>query len=282
MLPDKLNAFQGEEHQPFKYTVDKSGHAALLVHGFPGTPAEVRPIADILHQAGWTTQGVLLPGFGPQVETLPERTLDEWLSAIENALRDLWHDHDTVLLFGHSMGAALCIQVAANTPNKPDGLILFAPFWKVNHVLWTAMPVLKVVLPNPKVFKLLNLDFKDPETRKGIQNFMPDADLDDPQVQNAIRDFPVPVKMFAQIYKAGHMAYDLAPKIDIPTLVIQGKADELVRPTMTQQMVKRMNGKVSYIEVNGEHNLADTTLADWPMIQQYLVNFAHSLEHPLT
>ncbi len=57
-----FTAFDAPEHQPFFW---RSGEAAILmVHGFPGTPKEVRPLARQLYGEGWTVQGLLLPGFG--------------------------------------------------------------------------------------------------------------------------------------------------------------------------------------------------------------------------
>ena len=63
----ELRAYQGPEHEPFFWEAGEP--AALLVHGFPGTPAEMRPLGEVLHEAGWTVHGVLLPGFGPQIQT---------------------------------------------------------------------------------------------------------------------------------------------------------------------------------------------------------------------
>ena len=70
-IPAHIKPFQGDEHQPFHWNGGQP--AALLVHGFPGTPAEMRPLGTALHQAGWTVYGPLLPGFGPDIVTLFER-----------------------------------------------------------------------------------------------------------------------------------------------------------------------------------------------------------------
>jgi pimeloyl-ACP methyl ester carboxylesterase len=57
-----MQPFPGLEHQPF---AEGDGPAtAVLVHGFPGTPAEVRPLAAALVAVGWRVRAPLLPGFG--------------------------------------------------------------------------------------------------------------------------------------------------------------------------------------------------------------------------
>ncbi|MEO0562230.1 MAG: alpha/beta fold hydrolase, partial [Chloroflexota bacterium] len=106
------NAFQGEEHQPFQFD-GNNGRAVLLTHGFPGSAAEMRPVGALFHKRGWTSRGVLLPGFGPAIETLPEKSMDDWLDAVMRAYSDLRRTHDTVVVAGNSMGGALSIQAAA-------------------------------------------------------------------------------------------------------------------------------------------------------------------------
>jgi esterase/lipase len=72
-----LKVFQGEQHADF--LIECGEPAALLVHGFPGTPAEMRPLSPILHSAGWTPRGLLLPGSGAQIDSLVQRTAQEWI-----------------------------------------------------------------------------------------------------------------------------------------------------------------------------------------------------------
>ena len=151
----QIAAFQGEEHQSFLLVGGRP--AALLVHGFPGSPAEMRPVGEALHDAGWTVQGLLLPGFGPDIATLQQRRLEDWQAAVANAMASLRREHDPLLLVGLSMGGALALQAAADTP--PDGLILLAPFWRLAgngawlQLLW---PAIRVIFPVSDLFALSN------------------------------------------------------------------------------------------------------------------------------
>ena len=126
-MTSQLKVFQGEQHADFLIECGQS--AALLIHGFPGTPAEMRPLASLLNSAGWTTRGLLLPGFGAQIESLFQRRAHEWIEAAVDALRSLQAAHDPVVVIGYSMGAAIAIHAAARL--KPDRLILLAPFWQL-------------------------------------------------------------------------------------------------------------------------------------------------------
>lgn len=245
--------------------------AALMVHGFPGTPADIRPLADCLSALGWTVQGILLPGFGAQIEMLPKRTHQEWSAAVREALQALQKDHAPVLLVGHSMGGALVMGVAAETP--ADGLILTAPFSKIENILWGMMPVFRTLFPEVRPFRLLRLDFSKPEVREGIRNFMPDANLDDPQVQQAIRDLKLPINVFEQIRQVGQRAFNLAPQLKMPAFVIQGTQDTLVKPHLTRQVVSRYGGAVRYLEVPAEHNLIDPRAAYWSQVENALREF---------
>lgn len=267
-------AFGGPEHTAFRW--NSGVCAALMVHGFPGSPAEMRPLGQALYQAGWTVEGLLLPGFGPDIETLPNRRHSEWLNAVRTALGRLKQEHTQVLLVGHSMGGALALQVAAR--DGVAGLVLISPFWKLDSPLWTLLPVIKVVFPTFPIFKLIPLDFSDEETRKGIARFLPEADLDDPAVQRQLREFRLPIAMLDQIRLAGTKSYATAPTVNTPTLIIQGKQDKLVRPALTRQLAQRISGLRSVVEVDGSHDLLQPERSAWPRVCEEVLNFAAQIQ----
>ena len=57
----------------------------LLVHGLTATTAEVRPLAEDLHAAGYTVSGPLLPGHGTQPEDLNHVRWQDWLQTVEES-----------------------------------------------------------------------------------------------------------------------------------------------------------------------------------------------------
>jgi carboxylesterase len=265
----QLNPFQGDEHQPFCWNGGQP--AALLVHGFPGTPAEMRPLGAALHRAGWTVYGPLLPGFGPQIETIFERDYTEWIAAVETTLAELQQKHQPVLLVGHSLGAAVSIQAAARS--SPDALVLTAPFWQLGEwwQRWIGL-LLKPFFRQVRPFK--NADFSDPEVRRGVFNFLPDIDLDNPAIQQELRDFSIPLRIFEQLARAGQNAYRVAPQVNVPTLIIQGNQDETVPASRTHRLLRRLPGLVRFEEINTGHDLIRAEDPGWPDVEQAVLNFA--------
>ncbi len=269
-----LRYYQQPEHQPFHLESGKP--AALLVHGFPGSPAEMRPLAEVLNRAGWTTQGHLLPGFGSQIDTLFERRYPEWVESVRQALIDLKKQHDPVLLVGFSMGCAVALNAAVQ--ETPAGAILISPFWQLSGRLWSLLPVFSRIFPTIRPFRLIKLDFSDPEVRRGMALFMPEMDLDDPVIQKNVREFRVPIRIIHEIQLVGKAAWKSAPQLKAPVLILQGIRDELVRTPMTRQFVARLPGPVMYQELDGAHNLPEPAKPAWPHVEKAIRLFIEGMD----
>lgn len=273
MLP-RITAFDSEEYHEF--TLDGDHPVAVLVHGFPGTPHEMRPFANALHREGWTVHAVLLPGFGPEINELPAARFEHWLDKVIATVAHYQRKKRPVMLVGFSMGGAISITAAAQT--RPDALVLLAPFYRINHILWKILPVIQTILPTVKPFKAFKPNFADPNFREAVTRFMPDIDLDDPATQKAVREFTLPIRMFAQIRKAGIMAYQNAPQVTCPTLVIQGSEDELVTPSNTRTLTARLGTQAKWVTVKAPHELFRHDAPAWNSIETHLNTFADGFD----
>jgi len=100
----------------------------LILHGFTGSPWEVRPLADALVRAGLTVAMPLLAGHGTSVHALDETHWQDWLNTARQALAWLDQHCDRVHLAGLSMGALLCLLLAQErSPEQTGALLLLAP-----------------------------------------------------------------------------------------------------------------------------------------------------------
>jgi len=266
-------ALRGPEHLPFLW--EEGRPAALLVHGFPGTPLEMRPLGELLRQAGWTVHGLLLPGFGPQTDTLHRRRYEDWLGAVQDALRALRRDHGPVLLVGYSMGAALALSAATSDP--PDGLVVLAPFLELGSRLQRSIATLLGPFLPRTLRPLRKVDFADAQLRQAITKYMPGIDLDDPQTQQEIRDLAIPVSLLAQVSKAGQEALRRAASLETPTVIVQGRRDQVVGLRSTDRLVRRLRCDHRYEVVDADHDLVDAGGESWGAVQQLVLGFADSL-----
>lgn len=246
-----LMPYGGPEHQPFEIGEGRLG-GVLLIHGFPGSPAEVRSIGETLAEHGYRARGLLLPGFGADIPNLNRRSRVDWVTAAQAAWDDLRARYQPAVLLGYSMGGA----VALNLVSAPqDRLVLAAPFWRAPGILPVLLPIIRRVMPNLRPFKKAN--FGDPRLRQQFDIILPGVDLDDPQVQHTIQEkFILPLRAMEEVISMGRQAYRLAPKLTSRALVIQGSQDVLVRPHDTRRLARRMpSNRITYHEIEAGHEL---------------------------
>lgn len=260
---------QGPEHRTFHLPGGRP--AALLIHGFPSTPAELRALGQSLQRAGWTARGLLLPGFGPEIETLPGRRWEEWQEAILAAQAELRREHAPLLVIGYSLGGALALAAAAQHP--PDGLILLAPF--IWHETWwqRALSHLITTFLVPAVRPFRWLDLRDPRVQREVQALFPHADVADPQVQEAMRRLAVPLALADQVRRASQSGYRAAVDVAVPTLIVQGSEDPVSLRANTRRLLQRLR-QAEYREIPGGHGLDSAGNPTWPAVEQAVLEFA--------
>lgn len=133
-----------EGAEPFTYA-GASTVGALLVHGFTGSPYEMRPIGEHLASRGIGSEAVLLKGHGTHPDDmLPVRHTD-WLADVESGLDRLLATYSHVFLIGLSMGGTLALNVAARRSDDPRlaGVVAIgAPVrlddWRLRGVRWAS------------------------------------------------------------------------------------------------------------------------------------------------
>src|SRR5207244_11931638 len=111
--------------EPFRLGAGPAG--ALLLHGFTGSPASMRPLGEFLAADGVTVAGPLLPGHGTaDWNDLATATVDAWTAAADGGL-DTLAACETVTVVGLSMGAGLAIDLAARKPDRVRRMVVDHP-----------------------------------------------------------------------------------------------------------------------------------------------------------
>jgi carboxylesterase len=87
--------------EPLSFAGGSNG--ALVMHGFGGTPATVRPLAEAFVAAGWSVESPRLPGHGTTVADMLTTGWVDWVAEAERALEVLVRRSTTVVVAGLSM-----------------------------------------------------------------------------------------------------------------------------------------------------------------------------------
>jgi carboxylesterase len=113
-----------EKTAPFE--LGQGDDAVLLVHGFLGSPWDVRPLGEVLASAGYYVKGIRLPGHGQTPQALEHVTHHDWEDASASALEALANFRQ-VHVVGFSMGALLSVLLAARHADRVHSLTAIAP-----------------------------------------------------------------------------------------------------------------------------------------------------------
>lgn len=106
----------------------------LLIHGFTGSPASMRPWAKYLHGLGYSVRVPLLPGHGTKPENLNNIQWQEWPEKVEYELNELLKTCEKVFIAGLSMGGGTSLYVASHRSHDLAGIILVNPMIHVAFV----------------------------------------------------------------------------------------------------------------------------------------------------
>jgi carboxylesterase len=120
----------------------------LLVHGFTGSPASMKPWASALAEHGYAVEVPLLPGHGTRWQDLNRASWTEWYAGTEAAFDRLRTTCEAVVVAGLSMGGCLALRLAEERGEQVAGIVLVNPFLSSNRRELALLPVLKFLVPS--------------------------------------------------------------------------------------------------------------------------------------
>ncbi len=96
--------------EPFFFQGNRTG--ILLIHGFTGTPKEMRYMGEDLHKHGFTVLGIRLAGHATQPDDMRASRWSDWTASVEDGFNLLSNSVDRIFLVGLSMGGALSLLMS--------------------------------------------------------------------------------------------------------------------------------------------------------------------------
>ncbi|MEK7584595.1 MAG: alpha/beta fold hydrolase, partial [Patescibacteria group bacterium] len=112
-----------EKARPFTHRHANSNSIAILIHGFTGSPYDMRELADFLHNQGIDVMAVRLAGHGTNIEDLMAMNYEDWVLSVDATVREAEKEDKRIFLIGYSFGANLALELASRNPKRYDGIV---------------------------------------------------------------------------------------------------------------------------------------------------------------
>lgn len=195
--------------------------AVLVLHGFTGSPASVRPWAQAFADRGYSVSMPLLPGHGTRWQDLQRHTFADWYATAEDAFLKLRAEHDQVFLAGLSMGGTLSLALAEEHGRDVAGVMVVNPAIDSRRKDIKLLPVLKHAVP---AFPAIGNDIKKP----GMDE----------------RAYPkTPLKALASLFAEFRAVRPQLAEVTQPVLIFRSREDHVVDPSSAKIIMSALSSR---------------------------------------
>lgn len=207
----------------------------VVLHGFGGSPATVRPLAEALVGAGYSVEVPRLPGHGTSAEDMVATRFADWWAAAEEAYLRLAGRCQEAIVAGCSMGGALAVRLAARHP-EVAGLVC------VNPMARPADPALTEMVG-------LMVDAGEVLSPAGP------PDIADPDAEERAYD-TVPLAALVSLHRAlEELQADLG-RVACPVLVMTSAHDHVVDPADSDHLAVLVAAPVERVTLHRSYHVA--------------------------
>ncbi len=228
-------------------------YGAVVLHGYTGTPASMRGVADALAAAGFHIEMPRLPGHGTVVDDLLPARWADWVGEAEAAYQRVAQRATHIVVVGLSMGGALTLRIGADHADIA-GLVCINP---------VAQP------QAPEIIEMLRglVDGGTPML-PGVGSDIADPDA----TEIAYDDTPLEPLLSALMDGIEPLSRQYA-SMRIPLLLMNSPQDHVVEPVQSQYLADNYGGPVERITLDRSFHVA-TQDYDKDLIFQSTVDFA--------
>jgi carboxylesterase len=194
----------------------------LLIHGFAGTPPELRHLGEVLAANGFRCHAPVLPGHGTTPEDLERTRWQDWAECVAESFDALASECDDVMVAGQSMGGTLALHLAAHDLRVRAVASLATPIW-----LSGPLPPLL-----PLIRRLVRWH------RAGD-----DVDLWHPDAVEELYSYGIrPTRSINELRLVCAVVRNELAEIRAPVLVVHGERDRSIDPRCAREIGRRLIG----------------------------------------
>jgi carboxylesterase len=191
----------------------------LLVHGFTGSPASMKPWGRHLAEQGYAVEVPVLPGHGTRWQDLNQVAWTDWYAEAEAAFDRLRETCDAVVVGALSMGGSVVLRLAEERGDQVAGIVLVNPFLSTDRKELVALPVLKHLVPG----------------LKGVVN-----DIKKPG-QDEVGYPKLPLKGLAQVLAMWKVVVPDLGRVTQPLLYFRSTVDHVIDPSSSPTVLDHVS-----------------------------------------
>lgn len=206
--------------EPFLIPGGNTG--CLLVHGFTGTPKEMRWLGDYLAEQGHTVLAVRLPGHATRPDDMLRVHWQDWLATVEDGLNLLRGLSKRIYILGLSMGGSLALLAAARLP--VDGVVAMSTPYDLPDD-WR--------LPYIGIFSIFQ-----PTISKG------QSDWRNPQAELDHICYPgYPTRAIHELDELLRAEREALPNVQVPVLLVHSRKDQSIKPDNMEKIYQHVGSR---------------------------------------
>ena len=229
--------------EPFFLLGNSSKPACLLIHGFTGTPKEMRWMGEFLYQHGYTCLGIRLAGHATDPEDMIRSRWTDWVASVEDGYQLLRGVNNNIFLVGLSMGGILALFMSTQLAPRVKGVIAMSTPSRLptDYPIWFIELISYVMRYRPKS--------KEPP---GSGWF------DKAAYEDHVAYAKNPVRSTAELKKLILEMRAVLPKINVPVLLMHSKDETYISPDNIEEIyagLVNVSDKTKLYITGSGHNL---------------------------
>jgi len=201
--------------EPFFFLGDTSKPACLLIHGFTGTPKEMRRMGEFLNRQGYTCLGIRLAGHATRPEDMIRSRWTDWVASVEDGYQLLSGVSKDIFLIGLSMGGILALLTSTRLVPRVKGVVAMSTPSRLptDYPIWLIQLISMVIRYRPKSNEPPGSGWFDKAAYKDHVAY----------AKNPVRSTVELKKLILEMRAA-------LPKVNVPVLLMHSKDERYILP----------------------------------------------------
>lgn len=198
---------------------DNADIGVLVLHGFTGSTASMRPLADGLAERGFAIEMPRLPGHGTHWKDANATTWQDTARVTVEAFERLRGSTRAQVVVGLSNGGMIALRLAQTRGDDLAGIVLINPFLFNRDPRMKLLPLLRLVLPSVP----------------GVGNDIAKPDQDEVCYDR------VPVRALWSMSQLQAQVRERLHEVTVPTLLYTSRQDHTVDPDNSRMVAEKIS-----------------------------------------